>query len=439
MTSTHDETSTCHSGTSLAPGDEASLRAGLTAIGDDLLGISHSIHAHPEIRFQEHHAFELLTRTLREEGFAVQTDIGGLDTSFRAEAVYGDGGPTLAFVCEYDALEGIGHGCGHNIIAAAGLGGALLVKRLIEQLLERGEHGAAGRIVVIGTPGEEGGGGKAYMVEAGCFDDLDAAIMIHPAGENLSGMSTLGRVALTFEFTGTPAHAAVNPERGVNALDAAVLTLNAVGLLRQQLPSDVRVHAVIEDGGDVPNIIPSRSFIRAFVRAPRTDVLLNDVVPRVINCARGAALATGTEVDLQLPTPPYAALRPNPVLQDLVESAFARLGRTTVPPLQEAFPGSTDMGNVSQIVPVIHPNVELQTGLNMHSQQATDLAGGPRGDEAVLDGALLLAMTATQLLRSPALLDDVRSAFVPGVRTPATVDSVEDLRRIFAQQESAGN
>lgn len=406
--------------------DESILRIALSELADDLLSVSHRIHERPETRFQEYFAADLLTTALREAGFEVDAGIGGLDTSFRAEATFGEEGPTIAFVCEYDALEKIGHGCGHNIIAAVGLGGALLTKRLMEQ-----DGALPGRIVVLGTPGEEGGGGKSYMVEAGCFDDIDAALMIHPGGENLSAMSTLGRVALTFEFTGKAAHAAVNPELGINALDASILTMNAIGLLRQQLPSSARVHAVIEDGGEVPNIIPERSFIRAFVRAPETEMLLNDLVPRIIDCARGAALATGSMVNIDLPTPVYAALNSNPVLGRMIEANFARIGRSTVPLLAEAFPGSTDMGNVSQIIPVIHPNVELQPGINMHSHQATEIAGGPKGDKAALDGALLLALTAAQLFRSGELLTAVKDAFVPGLRVPARINNLEDLRDLM--------
>lgn len=415
-----------HMSESVEDNDESILRSALEGMSDELLTVSHHIHERPETRFQEFFAADLLTSELREAGFAVESGIGGLETSFRAEASFGEGGPTIAFVCEYDALEKIGHGCGHNIIATVGLGGALITKHLMEQ-----DGSLSGRIVVIGTPGEEGGGGKAYMVQAGCFDDLDAALMIHPGGENLSAMSTLGRVAMTFEFTGKAAHAAVNPELGVNALDASVLTLNAIGLLRQQLPTSARVHAVIEDGGEVPNIIPERSFIRVFVRAPETEMLLNNLIPRIIDCARGAALATGCVVDVDLPTPVYAALNSNPVLGRLIEANFASLGRNTVPLLTEAFPGSTDMGNVSQIIPVIHPNVELQPGVNMHSHEATELAGGPSGDQAALDGALLLALTAAQLFRSPELLAEVKEAFVPGLRLPARISNLEDLKGLI--------
>jgi amidohydrolase len=393
-------------------GDEESiLRDALGRVSSTLLDVSHAIHARPEVRFEEHFASGLLADTLKREEFKVETGVGGLPTAFLAEyaqAGYcqGEAVPTLAFFCEYDALEEIGHGCGHNVIAAAGLGAALLTR----DWLQRNPQ-VPGRIVVVGSPGEEGGGGKAYLIEGGCLEGIDAALIVHPSGENLSQMSTLARVGLDFRFTGRAAHAAVSPERGLNALDAAVLTLNAIGLLRQQLPPEVRVHAVVDDGGEVPNIIPETASIRAYVRAPDTRKLLDDFLPRIKNCARGAALATGTEVEILSPAPPYASLQPNRILGDLIEGNFRRIGRHTEPPRAEVFPGSTDMGNVSQILPSVQANVELAPGTAMHSREATALAGGVEGDSAVLDGSLLMAMTAVQLFLSPTLLREVKGSF----------------------------
>lgn len=404
-----DRTPTADAG--LSQDDELVLRNRLLELEGTLVDVSHQIHARPELRFEEHFASKLLAETLAEHGFLVETGVADLPTAFRAEHRVGEGGPTIAIFCEYDALEEIGHGCGHNLIAAAGLGAALLTKDWMS-----GRPDVSGRIVVVGSPGEEGGGGKAYLIEGGVLDGIDAAMMIHPSGENLSCMTTLARSGFEFTFTGRAAHAGVSPERGLNALDAAVLALTAIGLLRQQLPSDTRVHAVITDGGEAPNIIPETTRILGYVRSPDTRRLLDDIRPRVENCARGAALATGTEVAITETSPTYASLQPNPVLGRLVEQSFARLGRTTEPPRTEVFPGSTDMGNVSQVVPSIHPNVELVPGIGMHSRESTTHAGQPEGDRVALDGALLLAMTAVQLFDRPELLDDVRASFVEGVR-----------------------
>jgi len=389
--------------------DEQVLRSRLGEVEHMLLDISRQIHARPEIRFEEHFASRLLADTLRQQGFEVETGVAGLPTAFLAQrrggGDGGGGGPTIAFFCEYDALEEIGHGCGHNIIAAAGLGAGLLTAHW---LIHQAKVG--GRVVVVGSPGEEGGGGKAILIDHGCLEGIDAAMMIHPAGDNLSRMTTLARAGLDITFKGQAAHAGISPERGVNALDAAVLTLTAIGLLRQQLPPDAQVHGVITHGGDAPNIIPETAAIRAYVRAATIQTLEENVKPRVENCARGSALATGARVDIRPIGPTYAPLRPNPVLGALMERNFRRLGRRTRSPHVELFTGSTDMGNVSQIIPSLHPSVELVPGLGLHSREATALAGRPEGDRAVLDGALLLAMTAAQLLLTPELLDDVRSA-----------------------------
>lgn len=395
----------------LSEKDQETLAVSLKRLKGTLLDVSHSIHARPETRFEEHYASGLLADTLRQAQFQVTKGVAKLPTAFLADFQTGDGGPTIAFFCEYDALEEIGHGCGHNIIAAAGLGAALLTK----DWMERNPH-APGRVVVVGSPGEEGGGGKTYLIDSGCLEGIDVAMMVHPSGENLSHMSTLARVGLDFQFTGRAAHAAVSPERGLNALDAAVLALNAIGLLRQQLPPDVRIHAIIADGGEVPNIIPERASVRAYIRAGDTEKLLTDYLPRLENCARGAALATGTEVDVLQPAPTYASLQPNSVLGGLANENLLRIGRQVAPPRTEVFPGSTDMGNVSQILPSIQANVELAPGIGMHSREATALAGGVEGDRAVLDSSLLLAMTGVQLLLSPQLMQEVKSAFIEGVR-----------------------
>lgn len=405
-----------------AKDDELLLRGFLDQLSVTLLDVSHAIHAQPELRFEEHFASGLLTDTLKRSEFSVETGVAGLPTAFLAEYKQGGDGPTIAFFCEYDALEEIGHGCGHNVIAAAGLGAALLTR----EWLKRNPR-ISGRIVVVGSPGEEGGGGKSYLIDSGRLEGIDAAMMVHPDGLTLSSMSTLARVGLEFRFTGRAAHAAVSPERGLNALDATVLTLSAIGLLRQQLPTDVRIHAVITNGGEAPNIIPETASIRAYVRAPDTQMLLEDVLPRIQNCARGAALATGTEVDILTPAPAYAAMKPDTILGQMIEDNFHRIGRQTAPPRSEVFPGSTDMGNISQIIPSIHPTIELHPGVGMHTREAAALAGGPEGDRAALDGALLMGLTAVELFQSPRAIREMKARFSAGFRhqEPATANPPE--------------
>lgn len=385
------------------------LRPYVEEIEDELLDVSHRIHERPEIRFEEEFASGLLAEKLEEHGFDVERGVAGLPTAFSATASNAqeldEEAPTIAVFCEYDALEGLGHGCGHNIIATTGLGAAIATKRWLEEHPE-----VPGRLVAFGSPGEEGGGGKAYMIEGGCLEGVDAALMIHPAGENRGAKAFLARVALEVTFTGRPAHAAAAPHEGVNALDAANLTLVAIGLLRQQIRSDSRIHAIITDGGQAPNIIPERTALRMYVRSPDNEYLKERLLPAVENCARGAALATGAEVEIVRPVPAYESLRINEPLVMLSEANLKALGRE-VAEGEAGGSGSTDMGNVSQIVPSSHPYIELVPGLALHTEQTTEAAASPEGDKVVVDGALELAMTAVELYSQPDLLDAAKEDF----------------------------
>jgi amidohydrolase len=376
---------------------------GVTAIAADL-------HAHPEIRFEEHHAAQVLSEALEADGFAVQRGMGGLDTAFVGRWSTSTASPestTIAIFCEFDALEGIGHACGHNIIGAAGLGAGLLAKGWLED-----HDGVPANLVVVGSPGEEGGAGKVPMIEAGILDGIDLAIMVHPSNENAVVGSTLARIALDVEFTGRASHAAAAPHLGINALDASVLALNAIGLLRQQLTDDVRIHAIVTDGGQAPNIIPEHSQLRVFIRSADQGHLHENVVPRVRACFEGAAIATGCEVIAEERTPPYEALMQNPVLAGLAGDAFAALGRATVRPSSAL--GSTDMGNVSRRVASIHPMIELTPGVTPHTREFADAAGGPVAQGVVRDGALMLAATAVAAFANPAIVEHAKAAFEAG-------------------------
>ncbi|GAA1233188.1 M20 family metallopeptidase [Prauserella halophila] len=388
----------------------------LTELQPTIIEVSRQIHAKPEIRFEEHFAARLLTDTLQRHGFAVEHEVAGLKTAFAARLNrpgHGEGTrtssvPTIAIFCEYDALEGIGHGCGHNIIAAAGLGAALATARWL-----RAHPEFPGDLVVIGSPGEEGGGGKSYLVDAGCLDGVDTAMMIHPTSENRARMASLARVSLDVTFTGRAAHASASPHDGINALDAVNLTHTAIGLLRQQVQPDTRIHGIVTDGGEAPNIIPERAAMRLFVRSPDTGYLHDRLLPAVENCARGAALATGCQVEITQYAPPYASMRTNEVLGRLCAGHLAHLGRTPMDELPSDGTGSTDMGNVSEVVPSVHPCLQLVPGITLHTREAAEAACGSEGDRAAVDGARLLALTGTQLYSAPQLLTAVKAAFDP--------------------------
>lgn len=388
------------------------LRPLATELEAELLDVSHQIHDNPEIRFTEHFASALLAKKLEGHGFAVETGIADLPTAFVARTANTerlDGVPTIAIFCEYDALEGIGHGCGHNIIASAGLGAALVTKRWLDA-----NPDVPGRLVVLGSPGEEGGGGKVFLVDAGYLEGIDAAMMVHPGGENHARRTGMARTLMEVTFTGKAAHAAGSPHEGINALDAASLTLVAIGLLRQQIWDDSRIHAIIVEGGQAPNIIPERAAIRAYVRSPNGDYMRDRLVPAVENCVKGAALATGATADISYPLPTYEEMRSNDVLAEMSEANLVALGRTLSTGQGAAHMGSTDMGNVSHVVPSVHPHIQLRPQLTMHSRQSAEAAAAPEGDVAVVDGALELAMTAVELYARPELLDAVTTAFRDG-------------------------
>jgi amidohydrolase len=372
----------------------------------DLVALSHHIHGVPETRFQEHSAAEALTGHLQDRGFKVHRGIAGLPTAFTAERTFGDSGPTIAVFCEYDALPEIGHACGHNIIAAAGAGAAVAAAAYLEQRLD------AGRVLVIGSPGEEGGGGKVLLAEAGVLAGVDAAIMVHPAGYNAVRRNNLGRLSLEATFTGHAAHASAAPERGVNALDAATLLLVALGLLRQQLRSDSRVHANVAEGGQSINVIPERSVVQLFARSPDPEYLRGRLYEAMKDCVAGSALATGCTGELREVAPAYEPVLANPVLAQLAAEAFTATGRPIdIRTAVEGSAGSTDMGNVSQQVPALHPYLEVTSGLAVHTRDFAAAAGGLDGDAAVRDGSTILATMIAALLTRPELLQEARVAF----------------------------
>jgi amidohydrolase len=378
------------------------IRAEVDRRSATLIAASHEIHDHPEENFAEHHAHDLLTGMLEEEGLAVERHAYGLDTAFEARA--GAAGPTIAVLLEYDALPGLGHACGHNIIAAAGLGAGLAAAAVAERL--------GGQVRILGTPAEEGGGGKVFMVERGAFEDVDAAMMVHPADVELAWMTTIAIHRLSVVFHGEAAHAAAGPWKGRNALDAAVLGYSNVAALRQHIRPEERVHGVITDGGDKPNIVPARAAMEWYVRAATLETL-EPLKQRVVACLRAGADAAGCEMDLTWLDPPYADLRANPPLSDLYAANAAQLGRQVlVPGDDNEVVGSTDMGNVSYAVPSIHPMIAVAPeGVSIHTPEFAVHAAGPAGDAAVLDGAKAMAMTVADLWLAPEALASARAAF----------------------------
>lgn len=352
-------------------------------IAGELLDVSHDIWEHPELGFEEHHAHDLLSGHLEAAGLETVRGAYGLDTAFEARA--GSSGPEIGVICEYDALPGIGHACGHNIIAAAGLGAGLAAASVAEA--------AGGRVRVLGTPAEEGGGGKVFMARAGALEGLEAAMMVHPADADMSSMTCIAVHQLEVAYHGRSSHAAAAPERGVNALDAAVLGYMAVAALRQHIGERERIHGVFTDGGGKPNIVPERAAMHWYVRAPDTEAL-EALEPRVLAALRSGAEATGATMTHEWKDPAYADM----VTSDRLLASFAQnmesLGRALDPADAEPVVGSTDMGNVSHEVPSIHPMIAVAPrGVAIHTPEFARHARSEAGDRAVLDGAKALACT----------------------------------------------
>jgi amidohydrolase len=378
------------------------LRAAVEERADLLVDASHQIHEHPELNYEEHFAHDLLTGILADEGLEVERHAHGLDTAFVARA--GTSGPTIAVLCEYDALPGIGHACGHNIIATAGLGAGLAAASLAEEL--------GGRVVVIGTPAEEGGGGKILLARDGAFEGIDAALMIHPAGYDLARMDVIAVQELSAHYTGEAAHAAAFPHKGRNALDAAVLGYMNVAALRQHIRPTERIHGIFTGGGDKPNIVPARAQTEWMVRSGSIRTL-GPLKDRVAACLEAGATAAGCEVEIRWKPVVYADMLDNEVLVALYAANSEALGRPVrEPDPKQAVVGSTDMGNISYVVPSIHPMIQAApAGIPIHTPEFAGFAGGPEGDRAVVDGALALAWTVADLWLQDGVLAAAQAEF----------------------------
>ncbi|KJS60481.1 amidohydrolase [Streptomyces rubellomurinus] len=361
------------------------VRARVHAHREDLLALSRRIHAHPETAFEEHRAAAWCAELLRAHGFAVTAPAYGLATSF--DARIGSGPRTVALVCEYDALPGLGHACGHNLIAAAGVGAALGLAPDADRL------GLTVR--VIGAPAEERGAGKALLLEAGAFEGVDAAMMVHPCPVEVADFRSFALGTLSVRYTGRAAHPSLNPHEGRNAADALTVAQVALGLLRQQLPPHWRVHGITTAAGTAPNVIPDSASAEYEIRARAAEDLA-ELRTRVEDCFRAGALATGCEVTLDRPEPDYLDMRSDPGLLALWQANAAALGRPE--PVERAPFACTDMGNVSHAVPAIHPVLDISGGACAPHEAAFAAAAiGAEAERALLDGAVGMAWTAVDL------------------------------------------
>lgn len=366
-----------------------------------LVALSHGLHDEPETALQEHRAAARIAGLLESAGFTVTRGVADLPTAL--VATRGTGDLVIGFCAEYDALPGMGHACGHNVNGAAAVGAALALAAVADEL--------GLTVKLIGTPAEEDYGGKVHLLDAGVFDDVAAAMMVHAAPDDSVGASSLAIGAWDVTFRGKPSHAALAPWEGVNALDAMTVAHTALGLLRQQLPPGVIVHGIVTDGGQAVNVIPARTSARCEVRARSTEQLAEAWL-RVRACFEAGALATGAELELRAHGRDFADLRQDPDMTLAYADALGELGRTATPRHGETM-ASTDMGNVSQVIPTIHPTIGYDTGgAKQHTPEFTAYGKSPGADRAVLDGATALALTGADLAVSPVqrarLLDGVR-------------------------------
>lgn len=365
----------------------------------DLVELSHAIHAEPELAFAEHHSCAKTQALAAEHGFAVTAAPAGLDTAFRAE--YGSGPLVIGVCAEYDALPGIGHACGHNIIAASAVGTALALAEVADDL--------GLTVVLLGTPAEESGGGKVLMLEAGVFDDIAATVMLHPGPQDIAAAHSLALSQVAVRYDGREAHAAVAAYRGVNAVDAVTVAQVAIGLLRQQLEPGQMVHGIVTDGGQAANVIPARAEMQYTMRANDT-ASLRGLEQRMADCFLAGAVATGCDHRVTETEPAYLELTPDRWLAETFRAEMVRVGRNPLPAEVEASSplGSTDMGNVTQVMPGIHPIVGIDAdGASVHQPEFAAAAAGPSADRAVVEGAIMLARTVVRLAETPAERDRV--------------------------------
>lgn len=378
----------------------------LDNVTDDLHQLSARIHQLAETAFEERESAQAIVELLRAHGIDAQTGVYGVETAVLAEV--GDGGRTIGILAEYDALPEIGHACGHNVICATGVGAFLVLARA---------HAKAqlpGKVVLLGTPAEEGHTGKEYMAREGAFDSLDAAIMLHGYGYDCADQVWLGRRTLTVTYKGVPAHASAQPFMGRNALDAAIMFYQGLGLLRQQMPPIDRIHAVIPEGGTRPSIVTEEAQVQVYVRSKFPETL-KDLSERVHDVAQGAALMTGTGVEMQWDVhPPSLPIRTNQPLTDRWVKHQNTVGRSPLPAgvLDESIAASTDFGNVSYRVPGIHPLLKISDeSAALHTRAFEAASGSESALQGVVDGAYGLAMTAADFLFDDELAASVTADF----------------------------
>jgi len=380
---------------------ECALLAAIGTAAPQALELARWMGANPELSLEEHQTSRRYQAWCRARGFALEGPVAGLETAFLARWGREDAPVRIALLAEMDALPEIGHACGHNLSGPASLlAASALAKVLAPQALQ---------VVVVGCPAEEIGVGKRRLVEAGIFDGLDAAMMAHASDMRRAHRLFLGNRKFELIFRGRAAHAAAYPHEGVNALDAVIGFFVAVGLLRQQLPSGVRIHGIVSEGGTAPNVIPERAAARVWVRC-LDAAQLDDAVERVRACAEGAARAAGAQLEMREQESGSPPMRPNPPLADLYREQLTRLGLAESPHAADESIGSSDITHVSRALPTIHPNFPIGRNLQLHTRAFAQATSSTEGEAGLLEAARALALTVLALVEQPALRTAVARA-----------------------------
>jgi len=377
-------------------------------IRNKMIELSDKIHANPELSYKEFKASKWLTSELEENGFIVHHGIANLKTAFKATWCVMGEEPTICFMVEYDALPDIGHACGHHMSGVASVTAAIALSKVMKR------HGLGGRVIALGTPGEELYAGKVHLIKVGAFNGLDVAMMVHASDRNVLQCRLLALDALQFNFKGKPAHAAVAPYMGINALNAVLLTFHAIDALRQHVRSDVRIHGIITEGGKAPNIVPEKASARFYVRSTERWYL-NEVTEKVKNCARGAALATGASLKITSFEPSLDDMINNPTLSKVFRKNWERF---TTDIIDEEEPlGSSDVGNVSHVVPTIQPEISIATeGTMPHTRKFAEAGISEKAHQALVIAAKSMAMTAIDIICTPGLIEKIKQDFARTVR-----------------------
>ena len=354
-----------------------------------LCEISDFIYENPELGNQEFKAVETLTSFLSENNFIVEKNIAGMETSFKAVFDSKKKGPTIGYLCEYDALPEIGHGCGHNMIGAMSAGAGVILSKVLNDI--------GGKIIVYGTPAEETNGGKVILAESGEFNELDAAMIVHPDGQTRASGSSTALYPIRFTYTGKTAHAASCPEKGINALNAVIQLFTGIDALRQHVTPDVRIHGIITKGGVAANIVPGEAVAEFYVRASKKEIM-EDVLEKVKSIAQGAALMTGATLEMDRYELPYDDLKTNEALSNLFNDNLKELGITEFLPAKSGG-GSSDIGNVSYIAPTIHPYLGITDApIVGHSVDMACATQTAKAHDRLLIGALAMAYTGYDII-----------------------------------------